>query len=110
MALKKIKQERLEKGNSKMDKIKKLRQKEKEFVHFRPEGYNLFDRMDVTKWGAFRDARKLLKKGEPSVGIYWIPKEAKPDKDGKKEHYTYKVTKGFEKDWKMKGWVKIVEI
>jgi hypothetical protein len=82
-----------------MDKIKKLRKKEKEFVHFKPEGYNRFDRMDVTKWGAFRDARKLLKEGKTSVAIYWRP-----------EKYTYFVTEKFEKDWEKKGWVKIAEI
>ncbi|MGD8344541.1 MAG: hypothetical protein PVI38_05155 [Desulfobacterales bacterium] len=94
-----------------MDKLKKLREKEKEFKDFKPQGWSRFAHMDVTKWGAFRDARKFLKEGGPSVGIYWIPKGAKPGKDGKKEHYTYKVTEGFfEKGWKGKGWVKIAEI
>jgi hypothetical protein len=101
----KVKELEKQRKASIMNKLKKLREKEKEFKGFKPEDYSPFARMDVTKFGAFRDARKLLKDGEPSVGIYWIP-----DKVGKGEHYTYKVTREFEKDWKKKGWVKIAEI
>ena len=88
-----------------MDKFKKLRKKELKLVGFKPEGFERFRRMDVTKTGAFKDARQLLNKGKPSVGIYWIP-----DLKGKKTRYTYKVTKGFKKGWKKKGWQKIIEI
>ena len=83
-----------------MEKIKKLIKKELELKDFKPKNFDFFRRMDVTRTGAFKDARKLINEGKPSVGIYWIPDP----------QYTYKVTDGLQKGWKKKGWQKIIEI